>query len=220
MKITAEKNKTFDLRKQGKSYKQISDLLKVSKSTVSLWLKNVDWSKDIKERLIEESKITSRKRLTDLNGLRKNRLEDHYAKAEKEATKEFKKLRDDRLFITGINLYWGEGDKVFKNGIVRISNIDEKLLKIFNDFLQMICRVAVDKIRAGILLYPDLDPDECLKFWSENVRISASRFFKSTVIQGKHKEKRSGYGVCIVSVHDKYLKKKMLVWLDLFRRGF
>jgi hypothetical protein len=94
------------------------------------------------------------------------------------------------------------------------------MLSIFNDFLQKIGKVSIGKIKAGILLYPDLDSDECLKFWSESIKISKERFFKSTIIQGKHKTRRLGNGVCIVSVNDKYLKMKVLTWLGLFIKEF
>jgi len=80
--------------------------------------------------------------------------------------------------------------------------------------------VDIEKIRAGILLYPDLDPKKCLRFWSQEIKITEDKFFKSTVIQGRHKTKRLGNGVCIVSVHNKYLKKKILTWLELFRKEF
>lgn len=220
MKILGDKIKAFALRKEGKSYGEISQLLKVNKSTISYWFKNIDWSQKIKTQLIEKAKETSRKRLAHLNSLKKIKWTNYYLKAEKEAIKEFKYLKKDKLFITAISLYWGEGDKVFKNGIVRISNIDSKILQIFNDFLQKICRVKVEKIGVSVLLYPDLSSAKCLKFWSEGIRISEDRFYKPTVVKGRHKTKRLGNGVCVVSVHDKYLKKKMLVWLELFGKEF
>ncbi len=216
MKIKEEKNKAFDLRREGKSYRQIAELLDISKSTLSGWFRDVDWSQDIKKQLIEKSKGASRKRLLQLNDLKKKRWSECYVRAEKEAITEFENLKKDKLFIAGMALYWGEGDKIWKNGIIRISNTDEKMLRVFNEFLQKICKVEREKIRAGILLYPDLDSEERLKFWSESIRISKERFFKSTVIQGRHKTKKTGSGVCIVSVGDKYLKKKLLTWLDLF----
>jgi len=220
MKIKEEKNRAFNLRKEGKSYGQISSLLKVNKSTISYWFKNIDWSREIKRQLIEKAKETSRKRLNHLNDLKKKKWNNYYLEAEKEAIKEFKHLKENKLFITAISLYWGEGDKVFKNGIVRISNIDAKILKIFNDFLRKICRVGVEKIGVSILLYPDLIPSKCLKFWSNGIRMPEGRFYKPTVIRGKHKTKRLENGVCVVSVHNKYLKKKILVWLDLFSKEF
>ncbi|PIP27555.1 MAG: hypothetical protein COX30_01255 [Candidatus Moranbacteria bacterium CG23_combo_of_CG06-09_8_20_14_all_39_10] len=220
MKIKEEKIKAFKFRRDGKSYRQIAELLNISKSTLSGWFSDMNWSQDVKKTLVEKSKNASRKRLINLNNIKKKRLDEHYMLAEGEAIAEFEKLKKDKLFITGIALYWGEGDKTFKNGVVRISNTDARMLRIFNDFLQKICKVNIEKIRAGILLYPDLDSVECLKFWSRGIRISEERFFKSTVIQGKHKTKRLGSGVCIVSVSDKYLKKKILIWLDLFMKEF
>jgi len=220
MKPILEKTGALFLRKKGKSYQEIANLLKISKSTVSLWLKDINWSQDIKKQLISKSKIDSRERMIRLAVVRKKELDKHYLTAKKEATREFIKIKENKLFITAISLYWGEGDKVFKNGIVRISNIDGKVLKIFNDFLQQICLIDIEKIRAGILLYPDLNSKKCLKFWSKEIKISEERFFKSTVIQGRHKTKKLGNGVCIVSVHNKYLKKKILTWLELFRKEF
>lgn len=220
MKPILEKTAALFLRKKGKSYQEIANLLKISKSTVALWLKDVKWSQELKQRLIEKSRADSKIRMTRLSAARKADFDKQYLEAEKEAAKEFAKLKENKLFITAVSLYWGEGDKVFKNGIVRISNIDEKVLKVFNDFLQQICLVDTEKIRAGILLYPDLDSKKCLKFWSKEIKISEDKFFKSTIIQGRHKTKRLGNGVCIVSVHSKYLKKKILTWLELFRKEF
>ena len=216
MKKEAVKNQALGLRKSGKSYKEIANLLAISKSTISAWFKDINWSQDIKNQLIEKSKESSRKRLTHLNIERRNALDKHYAQAEQEAIKEFVDLKKETLFITAISLYWGEGDKIFKNGIVRISNVDEKVLKVFNDFLQKVCNVSVENIRAGMLLYPDLNSEKCLEFWSKEIKIAKDRFFKSTVIKGRHKTRKLGYGVCIVSVHSKYLKKKILVYCSCY----
>lgn len=220
MKINTKKTEAFTLRKKGKSYGQISKILNVNKSTISYWFKGIDWSQNIKKQLIERSRESSSKRLIQLNNLKKIKWTNHYLAAEKEALEEFRKLKKDKLFIAGIVIYWGEGDKTFKNGIVRVSNTDEKMLKIFNSFLQKICKVNIEKIKADLLLYPDLNPDSCLKFWSKNINISKEKFFKPTIIQGKHKTKKLGNGVCIISVNDKYFKQKILTWLDLFIKEF
>ena len=213
-----EKDKAIELRKKGRSYKEIANTLQLSKSTLSLWLKDCKWSQSLKQKLIKESKNSSKNRLILLNKARSLKLSLRYQQAEKEAISEFQKLRNNRLFITTISLYWGEGDRVFKNGIVRISNVDPVMLKVFNLFLKEICFVEVSKIRAGILIYPDLNYKECLKFWSQQVNIQEERFFQPTSIKGKSNKNKTGHGVCIVSVHDKYLKKKVLTWLELFKK--
>lgn len=218
MKTKKEKIKAFELRKEGKSYGQISEILNVNKSTISYWFKNIDWSQDIKKQLIDKSRALSSKRLLHLNALKKQKWANHYLMAEREALAEFDLIKNDRLFITGIAIYWGEGDKFFENGNVRVSNIDERLLYKFNEFLVNICNVDRSRIKAGILLYPDLDPLTCLKFWSKSIKIAEENFFKSTVIMGRHKTRKVSNGVCSIQLSDKYLKKKILTWLDLFAK--
>jgi len=215
-----EKNQALVLRKQGESYKNISKKLKVSKGTLSLWFKDKTWSSKIKTKLTNQANRDSRDRLCILNNARSIRLENDYKRAEKEASQEFNLLKNKKLFITAISLYWGEGDRMFDNGIVRMSNVDAKMLKVFKLFLQEICKIDQEKIRGGVLIYPDLDDEKCLKFWSKEVNIKLDRFFRSTVINGKGKPRKRGNGVCIISVHDKYLKKKVLTWLELFKKEF
>jgi hypothetical protein len=219
MKID-QKIKAYKLRKQKRSYSEIAKLLAVSKSTVSYWFKEIDWSKNIKKQLTEKAQQVSRERLERLNELKKKKWKKIYDDAEKEATTEFYKLKNDVLFIAGLSLYWGEGDKSFNNGQVRVSNVEYKLLHVFKDFLQKFCNIDSKRIRAYVILYPDLDGNKCLKYWSENVGIDKKNFYKSTVILGKHKKRRLGYGTCTVQVSSKYLKKKILVWIDLLSKSF
>lgn len=213
-----EKNKAIKLRKSGHSYKEIADILQLSKSTLSLWFKDCDWSLSLREALTKKAREDSKLRLTLLNKKRLLKLSLRYQQVEKEAVAEFNNLKNNKLFITVISLYWGEGDRVFKNGIVRISNVDPVMLKVFIIFLREICYVDISKIRAGVLIYPDLDYNKCLKFWSHQISIFEDRFFQPTLIKGKTDKKKTGHGVCIVSVHDKYLKKKVLTWLELFKK--
>lgn len=215
-----EKNQALALRRRGESYKNISKELGVSKGTLSLWFKDEAWSSKIKTKLTNQANKDSRDRLYILNNARSIRLADDYKRAEKEATQAFNSLKNKKLFITAISLYWGEGDRIFDNGIVRISNVDAKMLKVFKLFLQELCKVDQEKIRGGLLIYPDLNNEKCLKFWSKEVNIKSDRFFKSTIINGKSKPRTAGNGVCIISVHDKYLKKKILTWLELFKKEF
>lgn len=208
------------LRKRKRSYREIAELLHVSKSTVSYWFKEINWSKNIQKQLTDRAKRLNQKRLVHLNNLKKIKWQKIYHKAETEAKKEFENLKMSTLFITGISIYWGEGDKNFQNGRVRVSNIDKKLLTVFRVFLQQICNVKNEKIKAYILLYPDLDQEICMKFWSKSIGIPKNNFFKPSIIQGRHKKHRLDYGVCTIHVSDKYLKKKILTWLDLFARMF
>jgi hypothetical protein len=217
---TEQKIKAINLRKQGKSYNEIAKTLNVSKGTIFCWIGKLDWSRDIKKQLIEKSKETSRKRLIHLNNLKKVKFDKLYQAAEKEAIEEFKKLKNNPLFIAGLGIYWGEGDKNFANGQVRVSNIDSRLLKTFNIFLKKCCKVKKEKIKGYFIVYPDLDLKKCLDYWSKNINISEDKFCKPTTIRGRHKTKTLTYGICTIIVSNKYLKKKVLTWIDLFSKLF
>lgn len=214
------KLKAIELRKEKRSYREIAELLHVSKSTVSYWLHGIDWSRAIQGQLTERTKLISQKRLIHLNALKKAKWKKIYEEAEAEAIREFESLKGGILFATGLSLYWGEGDKNFSNGQVRVSNVDERLLVTFRLFLKNCCGVTEEKIRAYILLYPDLKEKICLEYWSKNIGIPEDRFFGASLIQGKHKKNRLSYGVCSIQVSDKRLKKKVLTWIDLFAKMF
>ncbi|MSU54670.1 MAG: helix-turn-helix domain-containing protein [Candidatus Staskawiczbacteria bacterium] len=214
------RSKAIALRKNGKSYREISQSLKVSKGTLFVWFKNISWSKHLKKELSDKARIVSSERLRKFVLGRQKILLDSYEKAENEAKKEFEIHKYNPLFIGAIMLYWGEGDRSFKNGRVKMTNTDPAMIKIFRKFLlEIICYEKL-KIKGWLLLYPDLNIKDCLNYWVKNTGIPLENFTKPTIINGKHKTHRLQYGVCTVSITNKYLKKKILTWIDLYKKEF
>lgn len=149
-----------------------------------------------------------------MNALRAKRLSLHYEEARREAKKEFLRHHSDPLFVAALMLYVGEGDKLPKNP-VRITNTEVSVLRIFALFLKKYCTVPSEKMRVWILGYPDLDMIKCEKRWSQELKIPMSQFYKSQIIQGKHKSKKLHYGVGTLIISDTRLKAKILEWIDL-----
>jgi len=87
--MRTEKQEASNLRKNGKSYKEIYDTLGIPKSTLSDWFRNEDWSKKITKYLNKESAEESVKRLVILNRQRRVHLADLYIQAREEAEEEF-----------------------------------------------------------------------------------------------------------------------------------
>lgn len=204
------------MRRNGISYSKISKALGVPKGTLSGWLSNQPWSDKITNRLVKKNNLKTLQRMRAMNLSRNIKLQNLYKTSEEEAVKEFGALKNNPLFLTGISIYWGEGDKVFKNGQIRVSNIDWKMLRVFKRFLEKICKIPTDKIKGNILFYPDLDPVKCLNFWSSRVNLPKSSFFKSVLIKGRLGKGRSTeYGVCIIQTNNKAIKKKVLTWINL-----
>lgn len=212
-----EKEKAFHLRRiRRQSYAQISATLSVSKSTVSTWFKGLVWSKAIEEELRKEAELKNTLTLRRYHKKRSLALDDLYQEAKIRANNEFLFLSKSPLFVAGLALYWGEGDKLFQNGLVRVSNIDTELLQVYCLFLNEYCGVSYETMKVSLLYYPDHEVKQLLRYWQKVLPIPVTSYFKPTLIQGRHKSKRTPYGVCIVQVSDKELKMKILTWLGLF----
>lgn len=202
------------MRRSGKSYAEIFALLKIPKSTLSDWFANSDWSHDLKQRLSKSAQVEHTIRLRELNKLRGVNLKQAYVEAREEARIEFETLKYNPLFIAGVMLYWGEGDKL-TNYSTKITNTDPHLIRLYVFFLEKVCRIPKEKIRGHILIYPDLNEETCRLYWASRAHIDLSRFTKCTVIQGKRTIRPLAYGVCMIGISSTYFKVKMLEWLKL-----
>lgn len=209
-----DKQKVINLRKAGKSYNEISTLLRVPKSTLSDWLINIGWSKKIKQRLDAKTKKLHSIRLRELGKIKNQKLATAYQQAKSEAKKEFRDLKYHPLFISGLSVYWGEGDKSTHH-TTRIGNVDPQMIKVFVKFLIQICGIPKNKIKGYVLLYPDLNETTCKNFWISQSGLDSTNFTKSIRIQGRHKTRRLTYGVCTVGYSSTYFKVKIYEWLKL-----
>jgi len=210
-----DKQKAKALRKLGKSYNDIQAALGIPKGTLSLWLQNTAWSNKIKRRLTVENNLHHSVRMKQLTNIRGKSLSILYEQAKKEAQEEFEHLKFHPLFLAGIAIYWGEGNKASPYSVT-LGNTDPLMVRIFIKFLKEICGIVNKKIRAYVLIYPDLQNEVCEKFWVGASGLQKDNFNKSILIKGRHKERRVKYGVCTITVNSRYLKEKMLEWLRLF----
>ncbi|OGH87838.1 MAG: hypothetical protein A3J93_05410 [Candidatus Magasanikbacteria bacterium RIFOXYC2_FULL_42_28] len=212
------KSKALQLRRKGLSYNQISKKLGVSKSTVSLWLAKVGWSVKMIDVLAKQNKTRSRAQLRSYAKIRKVKMEAMREVAREEARQSFFSLSKNILFLVGLTIYWGEGDKRMANGLVRISNIDPAMVKKFIEFLRKVCEVPQERIKIWLLLYKDLNEIKCKRYWTTKLNLRPSQFVKSQCIVGRHKTRRVSYGVCNLYVSNRLLKEKILTWIELLGR--
>jgi len=114
--------------------------------------------------------------------------------------------------------YYGEGDKMTK-GVIRFANIEFGLHKIFINFIATFLKIDMKYLRFGILLYPDLNIEECRAKWSQELNIPLSNFHKPQIIHGRHKTKRLHFGVGSTIFSSSFLKKKLLLWIELAKKS-
>lgn len=175
------------LYSEGKSMKQIADILGCSVNKVVYWMGKYG---------IE----------------RRSRSEAIYARSNPEGDpftiKTQLTRREMFLLGLGIGIYWGEGTKVSKHS-VRVANTDPDMLKSFIQFLKIICGVDHKKIRYSLVIFNDMNADIAVQYWARELGISGVSFGKIVSIptQGKGTYKRkSKYGVCTVTVSNIKLK--------------
>ena len=213
--MNKNKEKAIELRRQGLSYKRIREESGIPISTLASWFKNEPWSQKIKARLSAQVSWANPKSLELLVQANSERWKSKHEEYRAAAIREFKMYKNDPLFLSGIMLYWGEGEKQTKSSVVRLGNSEPEMIKIFNLFLTKTLGIQNDKIFAWLLLYPDLVDSVQKNFWSKATGLSIRQFKKSIYIKGRHPSKRLSYGVCTIFVNSRALKERILKWLEL-----
>ncbi len=179
-----EKQKALKLRKLGHSYSQIKNSVSVSKSTLSLWLKEFPLSKS---------------QIDLLRGKNPQRIERF--------RNTMKAKKDNEEQIAGLYLYWGEGTKT-ASCTVAVTNTDPDVLRFFLKWLDLF-GVDTSKLRVVLHLYKDMDIQKETKFWSLYLKIPLSQFRKPYIKNTRFCDitYRSGFGhgTCSVLYLDKEL---------------
>lgn len=211
--------KAFELRKQRKTYREIEQLLNISRSTLCKWFENEEWSSHIKKSNIFKQIKISTEHLNKMNEARKIMLDKKYKKIEEDAEKEFEIYQNDPLFMAGLMVYAGEGDKTNRYNI-KLANSEFYLHLVFIRFCEKFLKIKRTNIKVWLLLYPDHDIEKTIEIWSKKLDINKSNFHKSQVIIGKEKIKKLQYGVGNSIISSVALKKKILKWLEIFKENF
>lgn len=215
MSFPKKKSKALELRKQGYSYSQIKKEMKVSKSSLSLWLRDFPLSDKRIRELRDNSEVRIEKCRITKELKKKKRLDKVYFKVRSEVGK----LSKRELKLCGMFLYWAEGTKV-STGSVVISNTDYHLVKFFLITL-LTLGIKKDKIFVRLQLYKDMDINEEIDFWSNFLKISKSNFKKpyikkSNLIDINYKN-GFGHGTCSLLVYDINLYNYVISNLKYFR---
>ena len=179
-------SKSQKLRRQGKSINQIVNITGFSKSSVSVWVRNIKLSKK------QRTRLTLRGRSVDsVEKRRQSRLLNEEKKRSGEilaASNEIEQLSLSDLKLIGSMLYWGEGRKRGARN-VSFSNSDYKMVMVMMKFFRLVCLVPENKFRAHIHIHSRNAVKDAEKYWSSITNISPRQFYKSY-----YKKSRGGAG--------------------------
>jgi len=215
MALKKEKTRAIQLRKEGKSYSEIKETLKISKGTLSAWLSEFPLS----QKRIKELRDNNPKRIESFrNTMQKKRAEKFSVSSEK-ILKKLLPISEKELFISGFFLYWAEGSKT-TTATVSLSNTDPAMLKFYIRWLSLL-GVKKNKLKIHLHLYSDMDIKKALDFWSKELKIPLSQFRKPYIKESKEadiiRKGRFGHGTCNVIYENAPLWREVLMGIKYFQ---
>ncbi|MFD5339330.1 hypothetical protein [Streptomyces hawaiiensis] len=204
------REKARELRLQGWTYDRIQVELGCSKSSISLWVR--DLPKPERKRTSEEASAIARRGWESTMCLR-----DEERRRTKEAAKQaVGALSPRELFLLGVGLYWAEGskDKPYdRRESVCFVNSDPGMIRVFLAWLDLL-GVERERIRFTVMIHETADVPGAEQYWAELVDADRSAFYKTTLKRHNPKTVRKNTG-------DSYrgcLAIKVRKSADLYRR--
>lgn len=209
------KLKARSLRKEGFSIKHIEKKLKVSRSSVSLWVRDVKLTKKQLEKLYQNKKTGALRGciIAAMNKIKKK--DESIKKLMQEGKKEVGRLSKRDKFIIGISLYFAEGEKTNDN--VGFSNTDPLAIKFMTNWFRKCCKVSEEKFRCYLYIHDNLDERKAKRFWSKLTGIPLCQFRRSYIVKNNPNRLRKVkhiYGVLRVSISDVNLHRKIMGWIS------
>lgn len=184
--------KAVAMRKEGRSYREIRNVVGVSKSTLSLWLRDIPLTDEQQRALALRSPqgASSRARAVRASAAQRR------ARIQSEARAQIAELSESELFVAGVVAYWAEGTKNKPWGrgqSVKFMNSDPELIRLFLAWLRLI-GVSGDRLIFRIHIHESADASEALAFWSGVVDAPTTQFGSCTLKRHKPTTVRKNVG--------------------------
>lgn len=202
--------KARELRLQGWTYDQIEAELGCSRSSVSLWVR--DLPRPTRKRSPEEAAAIATKGWEE-----KLRIREEERQRTKEAAKQaVGSLSSRELFLIGVSLYWAEGgkDKPYdRRENVTFVNSDPSMIKVFLAWLDLL-GIERERLRFTVMIHENADVAGAEHYWADLVGGDRSAFNKTTVKKHNPKTVRKNVG----ETYRGCLVIKVLKGAELYRR--
>lgn len=190
-------------RELGLSINEIARIIGVSKSSVSLWVRDIKLSTDQKLKL-SKRKLGSVK-LNHWAAAERNRRVFQEQREEYQQAGRKRARLNEPLHLAGCMLYWGEGAK--SRNILSMANSDAGLMQYFIRFLRECFDIPEDKLILTINCYVDngITLQEIEDHWLTILKLSPSCLRKGQVNNQPESSQQKGrkllYGTATLSVY-------------------
>ncbi|MFE2143026.1 hypothetical protein ACFXA3_15000 [Streptomyces sp. NPDC059456] len=202
--------KARELRLQGMTYDRIQVELGCSKSSISLWVR--DLPKPERHRTPEEASEISRRGWEKT--LEKREVERQRTK--QDAAVELGSLSERELFLVGVGLYWAEGQKskpYARRERVIFVNSDPDMVLVYRTWLGLL-GIEPERIQYRLMIHESGDVTGAEHYWADLLEVDHSYLQRTTLKKHNPKTVRKNVGAeyrgcLVVSVLDS---------ADLYRR--
>lgn len=179
-----------ELRRQGWTYNEIQAELGCSKSSVSLWVRDLPHP---------EPRCTPEEQRARMNaGLARLRAEQDQSRQEttRQAAEEVGDLSDRDLFMAGVALYWAEGQKskpYQRRESVIFVNSDPGVIHVFLAWLDLL-DVARERLRFRVMIHETADVAAAEQYWADCVGVDVTALQSTTLKKHNPKTVRKNVG--------------------------
>lgn len=199
---TAERDMARTLRReQGLSIKEIERRLGVSRSSVSLWVRDIVLTPEQHEALHGENAALYRQ----LRGQAVRSARFRHLRLWWQVEGRAAATRGDAVHAAACMLFWAEGSK--NRNSAQICNADPEVIRFFVAFLRRYFDVPDDKIRVACNLFADHveRQREVEQFWLDVVGVPRTSMTKTMVnhysrYSQKKRRNKLPYGTCRITV--------------------
>ncbi len=159
----AEQEQARRLRADGATLGDIAAALGVAKSSVSVWVRDVEF----------QPRPRTRGRRRGPNALQR-RKQEQIERLRAEGAARVGTLSEREFLVAGAALYAGEGAK--RDGSVCFANSDPRLMAFFCAWLRRFFDIDEQRLRVRVYLHKGLDLEAAIAFWSQVTAVPSSQF--------------------------------------------
>lgn len=199
-----------ELRLQGWTYGEIQAELGCSKSSVSLWVRDLPRP---------EPKCSPEEQRARMNaGLARLRAaqEQNRTATKRAAAAAIGVLTKRELFIAGVALYWAEGakDKPHRRSeVLQFINSDPNVIRLFLRWLDLL-EVPRSRLTLRVSIHETADVESAENFWADVVGVDVAAFSRATLKKHNPRTVRKNTGDAYRGCMVIYVRQSA----DLYRR--
>jgi hypothetical protein len=204
MAKSEQKLQAFNLRREGKSIKEISILVGVTKETVSMWCRDLVLTEEQSIRLREQMIKGGHKGRMIGAAMNRDKKLKRIEIANEEAREKIDTISTNELFYLGLGIYWGEGTKS-GNGALAVSNSDPRVIQLMIRWFMECFGVSKADFSPRVFIsdtHRDRE-EKIYDFWVEKLAIPRTQFKKMIFLdKGKkiYENREVYYGVLALRI--------------------